>query len=777
MLKNQMTFALRAFRKHARISFLNLLGLTIGLASALLISLYVWPELQADQHHPLGERIYKVNWEEYREDGDHRTYALTGGVMAPRLYEESSAVANFCRFQPHTAELLLKPENRSPVKGEGVLFTDSSFFTFFPVPMLSGDPATCLVTPASIVLTESLAQKLFGDQEAMGQVVEGHRKLPYTVTGVIPDPDPYSHFTYDALVSWSTTVPNVGPLNWEWMNREAGNIHTYILLPEGADPLVLQRALDQYSEDLEYGDDNRLVIQSMPEMYLHSAGVEFMLPGRVGDYQTILVLIALGIFILVNACINYINIQTARANERLREMGMRKTMGATRKGLIAQILAETLVLTFVASVLAYVIAQSVAPGLARWVGMNLDVSLLVDPGYLAIYLGLGLVLSLLAGGYPALVLSGFHPSEAFTKHITMARSGGRLRQVLTTVQFATSLLVITGTLVIYQQVRFQQNKDLGFDLNQVVQLPLSTALDSLQENFQLALENVPGVEQTSISLDVLGAGGTSSVTGISQVGGVDYEISGRYFGMDEDFSETYGLRVMEGRSFDKDLQTDWGKVMINETLAKLVGWEPATGQSPIGSDLHLYGNTEGMEIIGIVEDMHLLSMRYKVEPLVMQHIGNTNAGTISVRIDATQTASVLAGIEQVWGQYDSEYPFEFSFVDQQYASMFAQEQTLFRGMTFFSLVSLFMAVLGLFGLTSYVVINRKREIGIRKVLGAPIADLLWRINHRMAILFGVALIIALPTSFYLLQDWLSNFAYRIELSPVAFAMGALGTLL
>ncbi|MEL6535311.1 MAG: ABC transporter permease, partial [Bacteroidota bacterium] len=538
MLKNQLTFAIRAFRKHARTSILNLLGLTIGLASALLISLYVYPEVQADQNFPLGDRIYKVNWQLLQKDGENRTYALTGGTMAPELYEKSSAVFNFCRFQHHTSELLLTPEGRPAVKGEGVLFADSSFYTFFPSPVVAGDPSTWLQAPASIVLTESLADKLFNDTDPMGQLVEGHNKVPYTVTGIISDPNQYSHLSYDALVSWSTTVPGQGPLDWHWMNREAGNIQTYILLPEGAEPNQLQAALDQYGEDLEFGEEDRLITQPMPEMYLHSAGIEFTLPGQLGDHQTILILIALGVFILVNACINYINIQTARANERLREMGMRKTMGASRRGLIVQVLSETLVLTLTAAVLAYVVAQSVAPSLARWVGMNLDVSLLVNPGYLAVYLGLCIGLVLLAGGYPSLVLSGFHPSEAFAQHISMNRSGGRLRQVLTTVQFATSLLVITGTLVIYQQVRFQQNKDLGFDLNQVVQLPLTSTLDSLQENFRLALDEVPGVEKTSISLDVLGVGGTSSVTGINKVAGVEYDISGRYFGMDAEFTET-----------------------------------------------------------------------------------------------------------------------------------------------------------------------------------------------------------------------------------------------
>lgn len=779
MWRNYFLIAFRSFFRNKKATLLTSLGLVLGLSCTLLIGMFVIPEFSGDQEYSAADRIYKINYHEFRDGEDDRVYGLVFGSLAPRMHEETALIENYLRLFNLSKEVLLVTEGGKSVKSNEAIFVDSSFFSFFEPHVISGHSSTALVEPSSIVLTESLAKNLFGDEDAIGKTVLGHESVSYLVTAVVSDPPQNSQLQYDALVSWSTTVPNIGPLNWSSINGTRGNIHTYLMASEGVSAADLEAGMVPYKLEVEPDTENLLEAQPMRETYLHSQSIEFLVSDSYGDSQTVWVLVVLGLFVLANGIINYVNIQTAKSQERLREMGLRKVMGATRWKVIVQGLIETLTLTLMVGLMAYLLTFSIAPAFSSWVGLPLSQEVLRSSSLLWGFLALPGLVVVLAGVYPALVLSRFQPTQAFAKHKKWsgAGQGSTLRRGLTTLQFATSLLVLMGTLVIYQQVRFQRDKDLGAEIDQLVHLPVTPDLSKNKENFREALVQMPEVAGVSISLDVLGEGGTSSVTTVTELGDRQFDIDGRFFGMDAYFMETYGLEVIVGKAINPQLVSDKGKVLVNETLARRMGWRPEGGEAVVGERVHLYHDEQGLEIVGIVRDFHFQSMRYQVEPMVLQNIGDKWAGTISVRFDADDTPAFLASLEKVWLQYEPNYPFEYAFVTDKYAAMYRQDEYLLRGMIFFSIVSVLMAALGLFGLVSFEVALRRKEIGIRKVLGATVQSLLWSINYKLVALFGLALLVALPTGYFLLAQWLSGFAYHSSLSIGTFGLAVLGATL
>lgn len=760
MLKNYIKIAFRNLFKNKVYSFINIFGLAVGIACCLFVFIYVQDELSYDQFHKNYDNLYRLNKVVTPQEGGEEYHAITSGMMGPTLVEDFPEVKQTVRFLSWFDEVLMKRDETS-IMIDKVAFTGDNFFEVFDFELLSGNPVTLLEAPFSIVLTETTAHRIFGDENPVGQTITALNDFDYTVTGIAKDPPIRSHLDFSALISWSTTIPGDGGLEFLWMNNWLTQVHmTYLLLEDRADANALEEKFPAFMERHfpERSEQYQLFLQPLNDIYLGSTNLLHVRGTRTGSYMNIYIFSIIAVLILLIACINFINLSTARASERLQEVGVRKALGADSKQLIFQFFGESFLLVVISVMLAIVMVELLLPEFNSFTDKTLHLNLLRNNVLLLVLAGLTVSASLLAGFYPAFVLSRFKPEQALRQIHSLFAGGTSLRKSLVVVQFATTITLFIGIGVVYQQMQFTQTKDLGFNEEQLLTLEIDNT--NIADNFD------------AFKQELLGHSAILSVTGASQIPGfgtIGFTIlpegkpenetwTANVMRLDDfDLINTFEMEIIKGRFFDENRPTDvQSGIVINETLANLLGWD-----NPVGKQMDIQGELQGGQVIGVVSDFHYESLHQDVAPLVM-HISPRHT-LLTLRISTSDISSLLTFLEERWEAHESNYPFNYTFFDERWASLYQSEQRFMQTLTLFSALAILIACFGLYGLASFMAQKRTKEIGIRKVLGATIAGIVTMLSKDFLKLVLISFVIAIPVSWYVMNQWLADFAYRIEI--------------
>jgi len=774
MLFSYLTIAARNLKKRVGPTLINVVGLTVGIAACLLIGLWVERELSFDDFHPEAERIYRIGIESRITDAMIRTSAVPAPVT-PALQSDVPQVEAVTRFRPNR---VIFQRGDLALSERLVLPADSNFFAVFGgFELLRGSRATALDDTDALVLTETTAREIFGRTDVLGETVRMDDAVR-RVTGVMADIPETSHLQFDA-VSVSQGAYADFEDNW------TGYVYfTYAKLKEGSSQadindglaaIVENRAMSDVIDRFGEPSDNfvyRIFADAMPSIHLYS---DLRVLGPSGSIATVTTFSLIGLFILLIACINFMNLATARATERATEVGMRKALGAGRNQLAGQFLGEALLLTTIATVAAFVVAAAALPVFNSLAGTSMGVSTLLQPGTLLGGVGLILVVGLIAGSYPAFALSRFAPAtvlKASGKQSTGGQ-GERLRKGLVVFQFAISITLIIGTLIANEQFEFIQSKRLGMDKERVVEIERADDLGPQQETFVDRIRTTPGVTAASLGDGMFG--GISGTAFVPFSGGVgenaDYgePQALRYLKVDFQFVESMGIDIVEGRSFDPARSADSSAVVLNQAAVDVYGWD-----EPIGKRVASCDSGCTFDVIGVVDNFHFQSMRSEVEPLALvprDPTGGTDRQeSLYARLAPGQTQEALGRIQSVWTSIAGAAPFQYTFLDQTYDQVHRDVQRAGDLFRLFAIVAVLIACLGLFGLATYTVQRRAKEIGIRKALGATASQVVMLLSTEFVQLVALAFVVGVPVAYFGMQQWLADFAYRASLGVDLFLL-------
>jgi putative ABC transport system permease protein len=757
---NYLKTAWRKARREKGYAAINLAGLAVGLACAILTLLYVRQELSYDAYHVHKDRIFRLVTG--FQGGAYEAIAKVPGPWGPAVESEIPEVERAARLMLMNEVLVGRGQTR--FYENGGMYADPSVLEVFTFPLLRGDPATALGRPGSVVVTESLARKFFGAEDPVGQTLTFDTKEDYQVTGVMRDVPAESHFRFDFLVSLATYA-NPMRDDWKWMQ-----FYTYLLLEKDAPPrAVAAKIASLLSHHMEPADAGKFSprLQKLTDIHLHSQLFREIQPNS--DIANVLIFSAVALLILAIAAVNFMNLATARALSRAREVGVRKAAGASRRQLAAQFLAESVFVSAVAFMLALGLAALLLPLIAPLTGRTMRLFEPSQVGFLAAMAGLALVVGIAAGSYPALILSAFRPVAALRGQAGGVR-GGALRKGLVIFQFAASALLLISTGVVSDQLHYVRNKRLGFDKDHLIIIPIRD--DAMRSNFETAkreLESVPGV---------LSATASGNLPGGSDWG-VPYEPEGipldrvpplRQLVVDYDFIGAYGLELAAGRGFSRDHPADaTAAVMINEEAARQLGWS-----DPLGRTIAIpVFKRRPSPVIGVLKDFHFRSLHEKIGALMLIVADPAWMSVISVRLRADNIPASLDGLLRKWRDLDPAHPFTYSFLDDRFARLYADERRIGRLLASVAGLAVFVACLGLFGLAAYAAGKRTKEIGIRKTVGASAGSIVLLLSKDFMKLMAIGYLTAAPAVVWLMTRWLDGFAYRVSLGPWPFLAAAL----
>lgn len=760
MFRNYLKIAWRNLWRNKVFSFINVMGLTIGLTACFFIFLYVHFEMNYDKFHSKGDRIYHVSC-----DVITPSETIKGGStpwpFGPNMKHDFPEVEAFTRFS--RGNLLVKKGNFS-FQEERCLFADSSLFRVFDFKLVNGDPATALKEVNSVVLSRTAAKKYFDNKNPVGETVLLTGDLtPSTVTGVMEDMPENSQIKADMLVSMSTLVAqNKGIDEW-WGNFGAT---TFLLLKPNTNAAALEAKFPDFVER-HNGDERRkrkmfftILLHPLEELYLHSTRPSF----ENGSITNVYIFSVIAVFILFIACINFINLTTARSVERAKEIGIRKVVGATRQELIRQFIGECVLLCLMAFVLTLVLFMALLPTFNLLAGKTISTGLFANAWYIGVLLAAAIVIGLLAGIYPALVLSSFRPVTVLKGRFATGTKGIFLRKGLVVTQFAISIALITGTIVVYLQMHYIHSKDLGFTKDQM--LVIDTHSDSAKDAFKARLADIPKVNEVTISSGIPGGNTNGAYSEIQNKEG-DMQVANLdMYSVDYDFLQEYKMKVLAGRGFSRDFGTDSTHAMvINESAAKLFGY--ATPAEAVGRSFRQWGR-EGT-IIGVIKDFHFRSLQENIKPLTLR-LEPRDCDMVSVRVAPGDLSGTIAAIEKQWKTMMPNRPFNYFFLDEFFDRQYSTEERFGKLFLNFAVLAILISCLGLLGLASYSAIQRTREIGIRKVMGASVADIVNLLSKDFLQLVLISFVIATPVAWYFMHKWLEVFAYRISIGWWVFAL-------
>jgi putative ABC transport system permease protein len=756
MLKNLLTIALRNIRKDKTYSAINILGLTIGITCSLFLLMYILDELSFDRYHKNAENIYRVV-SNIKEPDNAFTWSVAQIPLADELRDNYPEVEYAVRFFGTGRTLYKHGENQ--FYETDFYLADSTVFDMFTYPFIVGDAATALDNSFSLVLTEETAKKYFGSaQDALGQSIQNQQEEDFKITGVVQDVPLNSHFRFDGLISRNTR-PN---FQGSWGNF---GVFTYIQLPESYDLDKMYASLDSVVKEKvnPIFEQSNIVIkyelQKITDIHLHSKIQDEAEAG--GDISYIYIFGAVAAFMLVIACINYMNLSTARSANRSKEVGIRKVMGSRRRQLIWQFMAESILIAFIALVLSLVLIYALLPAFNTLSNKSLPFSYTLQPMVLLSLVGIVFFVGVVGGSYPAFYLSGFNPVNVLKGKLATKGGSALFRKGLVITQFAISIFMLISTLVVFDQLQYIRNKDLGFDKSQVVRLNLSGR--ELREKSQVLVDRL---KQSSEVLNV-GLATSSPGQGIGKLllkvednEGKPTDRGVDLFSADFDFVPTMGMQIVEGRNFSRDVPSDttYG-ALVNEAMVKRMAWD-----NPIGKRF-VFGdggpNPTERRVVGVVRDYHQNSLYDAIEPLMILLDGNQNL--VFVRTTEGDVRTSLAAIEQAWNEVFPNNIFEYEFLDQDFNSQYKADEKRSQIFTAFSGLTIFIACLGLLGLSAFTTEQRTKEIGVRKVIGAGTYSLVVLVSREFFILVGVGMLLAFPAAWYFTESWLQNFAYKITL--------------
>ncbi len=773
MLRNYLKIAFRSLSKQKMYSAINVMGLSIGLASCLLITMYILFELSYDRYHVNSDRIYRV-WREFNNP-DGTTNLRLGPIsskFAPLFREDFPEFEHVTRFYSDNGALI--GSNNRFFNEDRFLWADKHFFDVFTTRWISGDARTALSEPNSVVLTRSTAQKYFGDKDPVGLSLTYERERNLKVTGLIEDSPPNSHFHFDLLGSF-VTLEGSGLLD-SWGSN---NYSTYVLLKEGETPEAIEKKfpnfLDRHmpeKEGMKPRQYTKLHMQPIASIHLYSHLNSEI--GENSDIAYIYVLSAVALFVLIIACINYVNLATARSSRRAKEVGMRKILGAERNQLIRQFIGESLLVTFIAMAIAVVLVELTLPFFNSFVGRSLELESFINVWSIPLVLLMTFIIGLLTGSYPAFYLTRFRPITIVQNSKTRSGTKSRLRASLVVLQFSVSIILMISMGVVYNQLEFIRKKDLGFDKEHLLVLPSSPEMIKNLETFKsklLSNSNIVNVSAAKrIPSDRLLDAGSAQIIRNGIAENVTFRIGS--LNIDHDYIPTFAMPLAAGRNFQKSLASDSTKAfIINEKAVHMLGWKSA--DEAIGQPFK-YGDRNGF-IVGVLKDFHFESLHQEIAPIMMR-ISTSSLHKITVRIRSDNIPATLAYLQSIWQEYRPDYPFEYSFVDERMEQLYRSEEKLGTVFGFFAALSIFIACLGLLGLASFMTEQRTKEIGIRKVLGASVWNIVAMVSREFVKFVLVASAIAWLVSYYSMNQWLSVFAYHTEVETGTLVLSSVVAL-
>ncbi len=765
MLRSHFITATRNLTKHRFYSIINVLGLAIGMTCCLLIFLYVQHELSYDSFHAKADRIYRVVTD-IKTPTETLNISSTSAPMAAYLKTDFPEVADMVRLDD--AGLLIQRGEKTFQEDQS-MFADSTFFRVFDFPLLQGNPNTALVAPFSIVLTEDAAKRYFGDEDPMGQRLRMEGDYDLTVTGVMQNVPENSNFTFDVLLSLSTRLEKLTPDRSEqWGNF---GYESYVLLSEQANTSELKSKLPAFLKnyisdaDRDEGMIYTLFLEPFTKVYFSDRGAP-----QTGSLTNIKIFLVIAAFILLIACINFMNLATARATERAKEVGVRKVVGAMRRQLIGQFLCESLLLSLLAFGLALLAGELLLPAFNQLAGKTVASSIFQNPYYLPLFGVVALVVGLLAGLYPALVLSGFRSVAILKGRFSSSQRGVWLRKALVVAQFAISIMLVAGTAVVYTQLEYMRNQALGFKQDQmlVIDFRFDGKVQQKIETFKQQLGNNPSVQSVSASSSVPGENNNGAFTEIENPAGDLQASNVNLFYVDHDFLPQYEMPLTAGRAFSRDFATDTAALIVNEALVKSYGY--ASPEDVIGKRFAQWG-VEG-QIIGVVKDYHFRSLQQAIEPITIR-LEPSRVRFISLNLKGEDLAATVSALQQQWQTLAPQRPFNYFFLDQAFDEQYRAEARFGQLFICFAGLAIFIACLGLLGLISYTVVQRTQEIGIRKVLGATESSIVRLLSKDFLVLVLMAFVIAAPVAWYAMDQWLADFAYRTAMPWWIFALAGL----
>ena len=757
MIKNYFKIAIRNIRRYYLYSILNISGMAIGMATAILILLWVQDEWSYDRHFENADELYRVIENQNLSGGGSSMIVPTPGALAPALKEEYPEIIRAVRLCPNPLTLQKKGEFIE----ETVISTDKDFLKMFGIRFIRGDINTALDDPHSIVITEETAKKYFGNEEALGKTVAS-RGFNVTVTGVVKSMPENSHIQFNILI----------PVEWlsllaahtdSWNER----FNTYIELKKGTESKIVEAKIHDFIKRHNKESNSEIFLQNIKKVHLYSLGKYFADSYGTGDITYVRILSMIAVFILIIACINFLNLSTAQSSRRAREIGVRKVAGANKRKIVFQFLGESLLIVLVAHVIAMIFVELLLPGFNTLIGKQLS----VNYQSAGLYIGLISVIlfcGLLAGSYPAFYLSSLKPLDVIKSVINRNPGNAGFRRVLVIFQFSLSILLIICTLIVKMQLKYIQNKNLGFSKDNIGYFMFPTRpSDPKLESLKKELINNPDILCVTRAWNPF----YNEVTrnGFSWAGKKEGDdVYFHVLGADVDYAKTYKLELKEGRFFSSEFSTDNTAIVINEEAAKILGF-----RNPIGEIITTSRGSK-LNIIGVVKDFHIQSLHYKIGPLIMQ-IGSSNNFYIKMKPD--KIISTVDFIKTTFKSYDPGLPIDFHFLDDDYDNLYRTERRMGKIFSYFSLLAIIISCLGLIGLSSFMTERRTKEIGIRKINGAKATEIFYLLSGEYIIWVMISIIIACPIAWYAMNKWLQNFAYRIDLTWVVFALAGIFALL
>lgn len=784
MIKNYFKTAFRNLYKSKGFSAINIIGLACGLATCLLIILYVADELNYDHYNKKINQIYRVDGD-LLFGGHHFDLAQSPDPLGAALRSNFPQVKQYVRLRSHGG-FLVKKENQN-IQEERVILADSTLFDVFTLPMIAGDSHTALVNPNSVVITESMAKKYFSQTAAtdiVGKTLTVNESL-YKISGVIKDVPKESHFHYDFFVSM------YGQLSPSEINQwTSNNFNTYIVLDKNANPQKLASQLDDFvmkyvepffksmnlTKEEFKKQGNYLHYNLMPLSRIHLYSQKNGELEANGNIQYVYIFSIIALFILLIACVNFMNLSTARSSGRAKEVGVRKVLGSLRKNLVAQFLTESMLISFISMILALLIAAILLPYFNILSGKELTIHAFFAPWLLPSLLLLVIVVGLLAGIYPAFYLSSFKPAAVLKGKIAAGFKTGWLRSGLVVFQFAISIFLIVGSLVIYSQLDYIHNKDIGYNRDHILIIKNTGALGNEAKIFKDEVLKLSGVQNATIT-GYLPTASWRNDSPLFPTSAADTKnaISTQIWSIDENYIPTLGMTMVKGRNFSKDFPTDSSAIVVNEAFAKLIGFSDVVNKSFYYMKNYPSTAVSKYQIIGVVKDFNFNSLHDAVTPLVF--FLSPQNGSIAFRVKSAHINNLITSIEQIYKKVAPDQPFKYSFMDADFNKTYQAEQKMSGLSITFSILAILIACLGLFGLITYAAEQRTKEIGIRKVLGATVTGVTSMLSKDFLKLVFIAALIAFPLSWWAMNKWLQSFTYRIHISWWIFLVAGVTTIL
>jgi putative ABC transport system permease protein len=780
MLFNNLKIAFRNLIRNKGYSFINIFGLALGMACTILILLWINHETSYDSFHKKKDRIFRV-CESLRLNGREFNVATTPAPTAETMVAEFPEIEESVRF--YTMWKAEFKYNKKIVKINNWAYVDSTLLDIFSIELVKGNPKNILRNPGSIILSETTSKKIFGNQNPIGQVLTMNEDSPVTVEGVYKDLPNNSHFRFNFMAPMSAW-PNSRETSW--LNVE---YYTYLLLKPNTDVKRLKSKFENFAykhfgpeveklygktiEELAKGGDGaEFILQPLEKIYLHSHKTDEI--GKTGDIRHLFIMGAIGLFILIIACINFMNLSTAQSLKRAKEVGLKKTLGASRRKVMIQFFGESLLLAFISLNFALVIAKLLLPTFNHLAQKEL----ILDYSNTKIILELLAIVfltGLFAGSYPAVYLSSFQPIKTL-KGISMSDRKARIfRSILVIFQFSASIILIVATTTVFRQLNYVNKKDLGYNKENILIIKNCDNLGNSIRSFRDELLKNPEIQNATISgfLPVPSYNSTTNVFTGEHSSKEDYFLV-NLWRVDHNYVPTLNIEMVEGRNFNPLLASDSTAAIINETALRKFGWTTFEGRN-ISRMTDLHGGTKPLKIIGVFKDFHFQSLHRQIEPLVLYH-GEHNA-TISLRYNSTDTKKTISYVKSLWKQFLPTKEFQYSFLDERFAQMYDKEQRSGTIFSIFTLISIFVACLGLWGLASYTAEQKVKELGVRKVLGASIQNLIFLLIKQFSQWVLLASVISIPVAYLFMNKWLESFAFHTNLPWWIFVMGALTALL